>query len=54
MDKFNCEKYKFFSRTQNDLEAHKLSMHEKTEKFVCSLCEFSSMKRYDLEFHAYK
>ena len=26
-------------------------MHEKTEKFLCSICEFSSMKRHDLELH---
>ena len=34
---------------KNDLEAHKLSMHE--EKIIFSICEFSSKKRYDLELH---
>ena len=50
-DKFECEEYTFFSKTQNELEVHKLSMHEQTKNFVCSICEFSSMKRYDLELH---
>ena len=50
-DRFDCEKCEFYSKTQNDLEAHKLSLHEKTEKFICTVCEFSSEKRFDLELH---
>ena len=52
LDKISsCEECKFISKTQNDLVAHQLSEHEKTENFACTKCEYNSKKDNDLKLH---
>ena len=52
LDKISsCEECKFISKMQNDLVAHQLSEHEKTENFACTKCEYNSKKENDLKLH---